>query len=82
MPNTNCLKGMQCPACESYEPIFIDASATFKVFDSGTDEFYEVEWEDMSRAWCLCGFRGTVKDFQVKKERKVINKRKKKGKKS
>jgi hypothetical protein len=79
MANSNCLSGLHCPNCESFGPYHIDGTATFEVFDDGTSEFTNVEWDEDSPARCTCGFRGTLKDFQEKKTKSV---RKRKAKKS
>lgn len=55
--NTNCLEGMKCPKCGSLEPFEISARATFEVFDSGTEDYYEVAWENDSDCLCMeCSF--------------------------
>ena len=68
MPNDNCLKGMQCPFCDSEGPFKIAARAWFTVHDDGTDVDYEdVEWDDSSGCLCLtydCNFCGFVKQFR------------------
>ena len=64
MPNTNCLEGMRCPKCGSEGPFDIEASAVFRVYDSGTDEFFDVSWEKTSPCVCIdCGHEALVCDF-------------------
>jgi len=67
MPNTNCLCGMQCPKCKSFEPFAIEITTTVRVFDDGTDDqLSDTHWEDDSYCECgKCTFTGTVKDFAV-----------------
>lgn len=65
--NNNCLSGMKCPSCGSLEPFEINARATFEVFDSGTEGYYEVAWENDSDCLCLeCSFYGKVAEFKLK----------------
>ena len=69
MPNENCLEGIRCPQCGSEEPFEIDVKALAKVFDSGTDDFRDVEWSDESYCKCLeCGHRSTVSQFKVENQ--------------
>ena len=63
-PNINCLEGMRCPSCKSYGPFLFTVSATCLVSDDGTDDFYDVEWDDHAWAGCKqCEYQGTVSDF-------------------
>lgn len=64
--NENCLSGMRCPKCGSFEPFSISGTACFKVWDDGSDEFTQgPEWDEDSVCSCSCGYQGTVKDFQI-----------------
>jgi hypothetical protein len=64
MTNTNCLDGMQCPQCKSFEPFKIAVNTVMKVFDNGTDDHGDTEWDDDSYCECgECGFFATVADF-------------------
>ena len=63
MANENCLKGLACPQCKSEGPFFIVGHAEFEVYDDGTSEFTDADWDDDSAMRCPCGKRGTVKDF-------------------
>ena len=64
--NTNCLAGLRCPACGSREPFTIEATSSFLVFDTGTDEFTGVEWDDGAACGCVvCSYRGKVANFRV-----------------
>lgn len=71
--NENCLKGMQCPKCGSYEPFRINAQVTLTAYDDGT-EFNggDVEWDDDAACACIeCGRTGKVRDFTKKKGKKT-----------
>jgi hypothetical protein len=64
MTNTNCLTGMQCPKCNSLEPFKIEVKTRMKVFDSGTDDHGDTEWDaDSYCECCECSHCGTVADF-------------------
>ena len=63
--NTNVLIGFQCPNCGSLGPFQIAAKSWFKVYDSGTGSFTDVEWDDDSAViCCACYHEGTVKSFE------------------
>lgn len=65
MTNTNCLAGMCCPKCKSLGPFDIVVTAVATVFDSGTDDVTEVEWDDNSACICReCRHDGSVRDFK------------------
>lgn len=71
MPNTNCLEGLACPKCGSEGPFYIMAMALFMVYDSGTEDYQDVDWDDESYCRCHgCGFAGTVLNFD-KEEREL-----------
>jgi hypothetical protein len=64
MTNTNCLDAMQCPNCRSFEPFKIAVKTIMKVFDNGTDDHGDTEWDaDSYCECCECGFFATVADF-------------------
>ena len=66
MPNTNCLKGMACPKCNSEGPFGIEITLVVEFSDDGSDPFPEgdSEWDDESYCECRsCSFSGTVGDF-------------------
>ena len=64
MTNTNCLDGMQCPKCTSFEPFKIEVKTIMKVFDSGTDDHGDTQWDADSYCECdKCGFSAIVADF-------------------
>lgn len=63
--NDNCLDGIACPVCGSEGPFHIVATATFLVYDSGTDYFEGVDWDDSAGIACgECGETGTVGCFK------------------
>ena len=75
MPNTNCLDGMRCPKCGSEEPFRIAVQTIMTVYDTGTEEQEDTEWEDDSYCSCKkCEWEGTVLSFQIaeQEKRKVI----------
>lgn len=64
-PNTNCLEGFQCPQCGAFEPIHIECTTTFLMWDAGSDEHTDVNWEEHSACQCgSCDHAGTVSDFR------------------
>ena len=67
MANDNCLNGMQCPKCQSFEPFVIESRVTVRVYDDGTEDIIEgFHWEDESYCECCqCEYAATVKDFTV-----------------
>lgn len=70
MPNENCLDGMRCPKCKSEGPFRIVSICWVEVHDSGVEDSYEHEWEDLSPCICAehgCLYSGKVEDFKEKK---------------
>jgi DNA-directed RNA polymerase subunit RPC12/RpoP len=64
MPNENCLKGIRCPECGQEDKFKIVGVAVFTVTDEGTDEFYDVEWDDDSTIRCTqCNHVGALREF-------------------
>lgn len=66
--NTNCLEGIRCPTpeCGQADSFWIRASATFRFYDDGTDEYHSVEYDDDAFAQCpACKTTGTVASFRV-----------------
>jgi len=67
--NSNALAGIRCPACESLEPFTITVTTEVKMYDSGSEEHYDMEWNKDSHIVCNnCGCVGTVGEFQVRTE--------------
>ena len=65
MPNTNCLQGMKCPECGALEPFKIAISTIATVYDDGTEEFGDTEWDDDSYCECgSCSHSGIVEQFR------------------
>ena len=63
--NTNCLAGMRCPKCRSLGAFVIAVTASATVYDDGTDDITDVEWEGESGCVCKdCGHAATVNDFR------------------
>jgi len=64
---------MCCPSCKRDEKIEICANVYVRLTPDGTDIFDvhngDHEWDNDNTAYCAgCGFAGTVRDFEVKKE--------------
>lgn len=66
MPNTNCLKGMNCPGCGSEGRFIISVQTLMEVSDDGTGNDWDTEWGDNSYCECKsCGYSGKVKNFTI-----------------
>jgi len=64
MTNTNALDGMQCPECKSEEPFLISCNTVALFYDEGSDEVYDLEWDNDNACVCTkCSYTGTVRDF-------------------
>jgi hypothetical protein len=48
--NENCLRGMKCPKCKSYEPFTIAVRSRVRVFDDGSETIHPevVDWNEDS----------------------------------
>lgn len=67
--NSNCLAGMQCPACGSHGPFKIAATALFTMTDDGTESFGDLEYDDGSYCLCpQCDHDGILADFRTEDE--------------
>jgi len=63
--NENCLEGMRCPECGSYEPFTIHVEAEALMYDNGYKDVCNLEWDDDSYCRCkACGFTGVVMNFR------------------
>ena len=68
MPNQSYLEGMRCPSCGSYEPLRIEIRTVIEFNDNGSDELYDLTWDEDNYCECVeCNFTGVVKDFEEKK---------------
>jgi hypothetical protein len=68
VPNSNCLRNIACPHCGNRESFEIEARANFIVYDDGTSEFGDVEYDPQSRAACRsCGKTGRLERFTIPK---------------
>lgn len=65
--NTNCLEGIRCPKCGSYEPFYIGpVDVTLTVFDDGTEHTGDAEWDDDTDIICReCQHSGIVSEFKL-----------------
>lgn len=67
MENVNCLAGKTCPRCGSEGPFGVVGVSRFLLSDDGTDEFYDVEFDESSPADCpSCDYSGKWADFDVR----------------
>jgi hypothetical protein len=63
--NVNCLYGLACPTCGSFEPFELVITALATIYDSGIDDYNVLEWDSDNLCRCpLCGYCGTVADFR------------------
>jgi hypothetical protein len=64
MANVNCLEGMKCPECGSYEPFVLSVFAYTTMWDKGSESTTELEWDNDSYCKCVkCGHSNTVRNF-------------------
>ena len=66
--NTNCLEGIQCPKCGQAEEFRVQATSVFELFDEGTGDHSDVEYDD--DAWTLCPhceYEGEMKTFMTRR---------------
>lgn len=65
--NTNCLAGLQCPSCGSFEPFDIVSESVAKVYDDGVEHHSQTDWSDDSFICCCrCSTSGEVREFKIK----------------
>jgi hypothetical protein len=63
-PRENCLTDMACPECGSRDYFKITMSSVFEMFDDGTGDHEDTEWDGTSACTCgECGHEGTAADF-------------------
>ena len=66
MANTNCLAGIRCPQCGSYEPFDIVVETVAKIYDDGVDHTRDTEWDSDSFLYCCnCDDQGIVSEFKT-----------------
>ncbi len=66
--NENCLRDIACPYCGNRESFEIEAKSAFVMFDSGADEFGDVEHDSSARTACrACGKVGYLRQFTIKR---------------
>ena len=69
MVNENCLAGMKCPDCGYEDKFRIRGTAVFEVADDGTQDYWDIEWDDDSYCCCdYCGKEGELRDFKTASE--------------
>lgn len=68
--NTNCLKGLRCPRCGSWEPFYIECTGIQKVYDDDIDDaYYDPDWTDESQIVCAeCRYEDIVAAFRFNKD--------------
>ena len=58
--------GYLCPTCKKGDSLYISATVTAALLPDGCDTSdSDTEWDDESPAWCGCGWRGVVVDFET-----------------
>jgi hypothetical protein len=63
--NENCLVGMQCPKCEQCESFGISVRTIVEMFDNGSGDHQDLEYDDDDWAECTsCNYEGTVGTFK------------------
>lgn len=66
MANSNCLEGLRCPDCGNDSRFYIAGTALFEVFDDGTGDVEQIDWEDDSNCLCPnCQKSGKVSEFRT-----------------
>ena len=69
MSNTNCLENRQCPQCEQTERFKITATTVFELYDDGTGDHEDVEYDEESYARCPdCGWEGKWGDTNTENQ--------------
>lgn len=62
--NINCLEGWVCPLCGYTNDFQVSVSTITTLYDDGTDDCSDVEWDDDSYARCGgCNHEATVAFF-------------------
>jgi Zn ribbon nucleic-acid-binding protein len=71
--NSNCLHGMQCPRCNSFEPFAIGITTTVRVYNCGVeDQLGDNNWDESSYCECCkCSFAARVADFTLTQAKKA-----------
>lgn len=66
MPNTNCLEDRHCPQCLQTDRFKITATTVFELFDDGTGDHEDVEYDDNSPVHCPeCNWTGRWCETQI-----------------
>lgn len=64
--NDNCLQDIACPQCGARNRFIIQATSSFVMSDSGTDEFGDVEYDNDNYVACDdCGHDGKLSEFRI-----------------
>lgn len=63
--NASVLRGLMCPSCSSKQPLCIDGSSTFTMYDDGSATYGAVVWNMDSRCTCgSCNHSATIREFR------------------
>ena len=58
--------GYLCPKCDKGDSLYIAAVVTAALLPDGCDTSNsDTEWDEVSTAWCGCGWSGTTGEFTV-----------------
>ena len=69
----NCLEDMGCPQCGQRDCLKIEMSSRFELFDNGTGDNEDTEWDEHSPCQCPeCLHEGTAGAFTHKGLDKLI----------
>lgn len=67
--NENCLEGYECPKCGNHEAFKVHVLTAIEMFDDGTGEHDDTEWDDDSHMTCVpCGHGAQAKEFELPDE--------------
>ena len=62
--NTNCLEGVACPKCGQEDKFLVQATSTFELYDNGTGDHSDVEFDNDSWMLCpICEYEGEYQTF-------------------
>ena len=63
--NASFLRGLMCPMCFSKQPLLIDGSSTFTMYDDGSAAHGAIVWNMDSRCTCeSCDHSATIREFR------------------
>ena len=63
--NISHLRGLMCPSCASGQPLSIEGSSTFVMYDECAESHTSVDWTMDSRCTCInCSYSATIREFK------------------